>query len=271
MQARKPLVHLFLLFCVALTIGPFIWMILTALKTMPESIMTPPILWPETLHWENFSHVFDAMPFLTFYYNSLIATILVVAGQVIISAMAAYAFARLRFPGRDAIFVVCLSILMVPGQLMLIPQFMIMNELGLLNSISALVIPHLFSVYGAFMLRQFFQGLPKELEEAAIVDGLNYFQVFWRIMLPLVKPGLIAFGIIVMLWSWNSLLWPLIVNTSEAKMTIPVGLASLSSRSGTDYPTLMAAAIMAIIPLLIIFIIFQRQFIAGMASTGVKG
>ena len=185
--------------------------------------------------------------------------------------MAAYSFARLRFPGRDVVFAICLSVMMVPSQLMLIPQFLIINQLGMLNSIAALVIPNLFSIYGAFLLRQFFQGLPKELEEAAIVDGLNYFQIFIHIMLPLVKSGLIAFGIIVALWNWNSLLWPLIVNTSETKMTIPVGLASLSSRTGTEYPVLMAAAVMALIPLLALFILFQRHFISGLASAGIKG
>ncbi|MBV1776830.1 carbohydrate ABC transporter permease [Burkholderiaceae bacterium DAT-1] len=271
LKKSSPVAHLVLALSALLTVGPFLWMMLTSFKTQTESIQTPPTVLPAVWHAENYALVFQEMPFLGFYFNTLCATLIVVAGQVAISAMAAYAFARLKFPGRDLLFVVCLSILMVPVQLLVIPQFMIINRMGLLNSMTGLVLPNLFSIYGAFMLRQFFQGLPKELEEAAIVDGLNPLQTFWYIMLPLVKSGLIAFGIIVVLWSWNSLLWPLIVNTEEARMTLPVGLASLGSRAGTSYPVLMAGAVMAIAPLLLLFVLFQRHFIAGLASAGIKG
>ena len=160
---------------------------------------------------------------------------------------------------------------MIPGQIFLVPQFSIVQNMGLANTLTGLILPGLFSIYGAFLLRQFFVSVPKEIEEAAIVDGLNYFQIFYKIMLPLIKPGIVACVIINGLWSWNNLMWPLIVNTSFSKMTLPVGLASLSSRSGVEYPMLMAGALMAIIPMLFLYILFQRHFIQGIASAGVKG
>ena len=153
----------------------------------------------------------------------------------------------------------------------LIPQFLVVQKLGLVNSITGLVLPGIFSVYATFLLRQFFLAVPKEMEEAALIDGYSYFAIFWRIMLPLIRPGIIACVIINGLWSWNNLMWPLIVNTTTEKLTLPVGLASLSSRAGVEYPLLMAGALMAVIPMLMLFIIFQRYFIRGIASAGVKG
>ena len=185
--------------------------------------------------------------------------------------MAAYGFSRLRFKGRDLLFMLCISILMVPGQIFLIPQYLTIEKIGLLNSIPGLVLPGLFSIYSAFLLRQFFLSVPKELEEAAIMDGYNHLTIFFKIMLPLIKPGLIACVIINGLWSWNNLMWPLIVNTSMDKMTLPVGLASLSGRAGVEYPMLMAGALLAIIPMLLLYIFFQRYFIRGIAGAGIKG
>ncbi len=185
--------------------------------------------------------------------------------------MAGYAFARIDFPGRDIIFIIILSVLMVPGQIFLIPQFMIIKKLGLLNSIPALILPGLFSAFGTFLMRQFFMTLPKELEESAILDGCNQFQIFWKIMLPLVKPGLVALAISTCLYCWNSLMWPLIVNTSVDKMTLSAGLASLQGQHSTNYPVMMAGTVLAIWPMILAFIIFQKQFIEGIASTGTKG
>ena len=184
--------------------------------------------------------------------------------------MAGYAFARIKFPGRNLIFVIILSVLMVPGQIFLVPQFMIMKKLGLLNTISALILPGLFSAFGTFLMRQFFLTLPKELEESAILDGCNQFEVFWKVMLPLVKPGLTALAISACLYCWNSLMWPLIVNTSIDKMTLSAGLASLQGQHSTNYPVMMAGTVLAIWPMIVAFILFQKQFIEGIASTGIK-
>lgn len=264
-------VHVFMGLTGFLCLVPFIWMIITALKTKAESIQTPPTLWPARMVFENFPRIIEEIPFTTFYINSILSTFLIITLQTLISCMAAYSFARLVFKGRDFIFILCVSILMVPGQAFLIPQFLIIQKLGLLNSITGLILPGIFSIYATFLLRQFFMSVPKEMEEAALMDGYNHFQIFWKIMLPLVKPGIIASIIINGLWSWNSLMWPMIVNTSTDKLTLPVGLASLSSRAGVEYPLLMAGALMAILPMLMLFIVFQRYFIQGIANAGVKG
>jgi len=160
---------------------------------------------------------------------------------------------------------------MVPGQIFIIPQFMIIKKLGLLNSIPALILPGLFSAFGTYLMKQFFMNIPKELEEAAVLDGYNRFQILTKIMLPLVKPALTALAISTMLYCWNSLMWPLIANTSIDKMTLSAGLASMQGQHSTNYPVMMAGTVLAIWPMIIVFLIFQKQFVEGMAFTGTKG
>jgi multiple sugar transport system permease protein len=249
---------------------PFLWMILTSLKTYAESIHVPPVFIPEEFKWGNYKEVFGLLPFLKFLYNTIIITVLRTAGQLFLCSLAAYAFARIEFPGRNFLFLLALTVLMVPGQVFLLPQYMIMVKLGWLNSLQAVIVPGLFSAFGTFLLRQFFMGLPKELEEAARLDGCNHFQIYWRIMLPLAKPGLIALGIFTTLWSWNELMWPMIVNSSPESMTLSVGLSSLQGQYLTNYPILMAGSFLAILPMLILFIFLQKQFIEGIAVTGGK-
>ncbi|UJF18496.1 carbohydrate ABC transporter permease [Vibrio sp. SS-MA-C1-2] len=268
---EKVMVYGFMILATIATVTPFIWMILTSVKTQSEALAIPPKVLPDEWQLSAYAKIIEELPFIQFYVNSILVTLAMVFLQTLIAAMAAYGFARLKFPGRDVIFMVCISILMVPGQIFLIPQFLIIQEMGLLNTLTGLVLPGLFSIYGAFLLRQFFVSVPKEIEEAALIDGLNHFQIFFKVMLPLIKPGIIACVIINGLWSWNNLMWPLIVNTSFDKMTLPVGLASLSSRAGVEYPMLMAGALMAIIPMLLLYILFQKHFIQGVASAGVKG
>ncbi|MGL6154297.1 MAG: carbohydrate ABC transporter permease [Cetobacterium sp.] len=263
-------IHLFLIIGVIFTLIPFLWMFLTSVKTLGESIQVPPVIIPSEFKWSNYKKVMEIMPFGSFYYNTVMYTVLRTVGQIILCSMAAYAFARIEFPFRDSIFLMLLAVLMIPGQIFLLPQYIIIQKLGLLNTLGGLLLPGLFSSFGTFLMRQFFMSLPKELEEAAIIDGCNHFQIFYRIMLPLVKPGLVALIIITALASWNQLMWPLIVNTSTDKMTLSAGLASLSGQHGTDYPLAMAGAILGVLPMLIMFIIFQKKFIEGMASTGIK-
>ncbi|NIY46791.1 carbohydrate ABC transporter permease [Cedecea colo] len=267
---QKGLVYLFMLLASLASITPFIWMLITSLKTQAESIQIPLQLLPAHPAFTAYGRILHEIPFTTFYLNSILATFFTVTLQMVIATMAAYSFARLHFRGRNVVFVLCISILMVPGQAFLIPQFLAVQKLGLLNTLTGLILPGVFSIYATFLLRQFFMAVPKEMEEAALMDGYNHFTIFWRIMLPLIRPGIIACIIINGLWSWNNLMWPLIVNTSSSKLTLPVGLASLSSRAGEEYPMLMAGALMAIIPMLMLFIVFQRYFIQGIAGAGVK-
>lgn len=268
---KKILIHALLIIGVIATITPFIWMLLTSLKTLGESTQIPPKIFPESPQWSNYKEAARTLPYGKFYFNTIIYTICTTLGQIVFCSMAGYAFARIEFPGKKVIFIIVLSVLMVPGQIFLIPQFMIIKKLGLLNTIPALVIPGLFSAFGTFLMRQFFMTLPKELEEAAILDGCNHFQIFWKVMAPLVKPGLIALAISTCLYCWNSLMWPLIVNTSIDKMTLSAGLASLQGQHSTNYPVMMAGTMLAIWPMIIAFMMFQKQFVEGIASTGSKG
>uniref|UniRef100_A0A942T2E7 Carbohydrate ABC transporter permease n=2 Tax=Neobacillus citreus TaxID=2833578 RepID=A0A942T2E7_9BACI len=264
------LIHFILTVGAVAMVLPFLWMILTSLKTYQESIQVPPVFIPEEFQWGNYKEVFGLLPFFKFMYNTVIITLLRTVGQLFLCSLAAYAFARIEFPGRNVLFLLALTVLMVPGQVFLLPQYMIMVKLGWLNTLSAVVVPGLFSAFGTFLLRQFFMGLPKELEEAARLDGCNHFQIYWKIMLPLAKPGLIALGIFTTLWSWNELMWPMIVNSSPESMTLSVGLSSLQGQYLTNYPILMAGSFLAILPMLILFIFLQRQFIEGIAVTGGK-
>jgi len=268
---KKILIHLVLIIGVITTAIPFIWMILTSLKTLGESTQIPPKIFPSVPQWSNYKEAMDTLPYVKFYYNTIVYTIVTTIGQLVFCSMAGYAFARIDFPGKNIIFVLILSVLMVPGQIFIIPQFMIIKKLGLLNSISALILPSLFSAFGTYLMRQFFMGIPKELEEAAVLDGYNRFQILWKVMLPLVKPALTALAISTILYCWNSLMWPLIVNTSIDKMTLAAGLASLQGQHSTNYPVMMAGTVLAIWPMIVVFLIFQKQFVEGMAFTGTKG
>lgn len=269
-KANKIVVHLLLILGSGIMIFPFIWMILTSLKTKTEAIQVPPSILPEVPQWENFSKIFEIFPFGNFYVNTIAATLVITIGQVFLCALAAYAFARLEFPFKNFLFLLLLSILMVPGQTFLIPQYLTVQKLGLLDSIPALFLPGLFSAFGTFLLRQFFMSIPMEVEEAAIIDGASRIKIFFTIILPLSKSALVSLSIFSLLYGWNSLLWPLIVNTSTDKMTLSAGLASLSGQYGTDFPMVMAGSFLACIPLIIIFLIFQKQFIEGIANTGGK-
>ncbi len=274
---RKPkirglwIVHVVLILGAIVMIFPFVWQTLTAFKTYQDSVQVPPVIIPDPWVFTNFADVFASMPFAQMFLNSVLLTIGRTVGQVVLCTMAGYAFARIPFPGRNALFVVFLSVLMVPSQLYLLPQFEIIQSLGWMNTLQALVVPGIFSAFGTFLMRQFFLSLPAELEEAARIDGANPWQTFWQIMVPLAKPGIIALVVFTVLWSWNDLLWPLVVTTDPAKMPLSVGLSQLVGLHGTDYPVLMAGALLATLPMLVTFVILQKQFIQGIAFSGSKG
>lgn len=264
------LTHLLLIIGAVMMVFPFLWMVLTSIKTKEESISIPPKFFPEVAQWQNYADIFTILPFGHFYINTIVSTTVITLGQVFLSAMAAYAFARIEFPFKKVLFILMLSVLMVPGQIFLMPQYLTVQKLDLLNTIPALFLPGLFSAFGTFLLRQFFMTIPKELEEAAIMDGCSRFRIFFSIILPLSKSALVSVSIFALLYGWNSLLWPLIVNTSSEKMTLSAGLATLSGQYSTNFPLVMAGSFLAIIPLIIAFFIFQKQFIEGIALSGSK-
>ncbi len=264
------LIHAVLIIGAIIMILPFLWMILTSIKSTGEAIQIPPKIFPTTIKWDNYSEVSRILPFGKFYLNTILMLIGRIIGSVLFSAMAAYASARLNFPGKNLFFGLVLFQMMIPSQIFIVPQFLLVQKLGLLNTVSALVIPGIVSAFGTFLLRQFFMGLPKELEEAAKLDGCNIWQTFYRVMLPLSRSGLIALSIFTALFAFKDLMWPLIVNMSLEKMTLSAGLASLQGQFTTNYPQLMAGSLLAIWPMVVIFIMFQKKFIQGIATSGGK-
>lgn len=267
----KLFIHVILILGAVAMVGPFLWMIITSLKTLSESTEVPPTLFPSVINWENYVDIFKIFPFFKFYLNTLLVTVGITGGQIIMCSMAAYAFARIKFPGNKMLFIVFLSVLMVPGQAFLIPQYLIVSGLGWLNTIKALILPGVFSAFGTFLLRQFFLTFPDEIEEAAKLDGCNHFQIYWRIMLPLAKPGLIALSIFTIRYAWNDFLWPLITINSLDKMPISAGLATMQGEHTTNYPVLMAGTLLATWPLIVVFVLLQRHFVEGIALSGRKG
>jgi multiple sugar transport system permease protein len=265
------LIHLVLVVAVAVMVVPFVWEILTSFKTSNEVASMPPTLFPATPTAVGYESFFSVTPFWAQFTVSAVSLILRVVGQVLVAALAGYAFARLRFPGRNLLFALFLLMLMVPSQLFLLGQFELMKGLGLLNTLPALAIPGIFSAFGTFLMRQAFMTMPKEYEEAARIDGAGTLRIFWSIMLPMARSMVAALAVLTSLYSWNDLLWPLIVAPSGESRPLPVGLASLQGQFGTDYPTLMAGALICTLPLVIVFIALQRQFFAGIASSGLKG
>ncbi len=270
MKKKNLLIYIALIIGVIVTIGPFIWMFLTSIKTYEEAIRIPPIIFPKVVQWKNYAIIMDKFPFPRLYLNTFLVVVGMVVGQIIVSSMAAYAFARLEFPGKNIQFIIVLSLLMIPGQIFLIPHYNIMTWIKQTNTILALILPGLFNVFGVFLLRQFFMGIPKELDEAAKIDGCNQFQIYIRIIMPLAKPGLISLAILTSLSAWKSLMWPIIVNRDMEKMTLSAGLAFLIGEHTTYYEQVMAGGFISILPMIVIFIFFQKHIVEGIATSGMK-
>ncbi|MEZ5085003.1 MAG: carbohydrate ABC transporter permease [Tessaracoccus sp.] len=270
-QMRYLPAHILLLLGGVVMVFPFIWQILMSLSTNAEIQSIPPKFIPEVWQWGNYAEVFTKIPFLSQFGVSLLITVARTAGQVVLCALAGYAFARMQFRGRNLLFGLLLAILMIPGQAYLIPQYQIVRNMGLLETPWGIVMPGIFSAFGTFLMRQAFMSMPKEMEEAARLDGCNPWQTFWKIMLPLAKPSLFAVAIVTILWSWNDLLWPLIVTTREETMPLSVGIATLAGQYASDYAIMMAASIMAMAPIFVLFFSMQKRVIEGLASSGIKG
>lgn len=265
------MIHILLILGLVATVFPFLWMILTSFKTDGEAVKIPPTIFPENPTLNGYKEVFSVIPFSSVLINSIVYTIIIVAAQVFLCAMAAYGFARIDFPGKNLLFLIVLSVLMVPSQIFLVPQYLIVQKLGALDTMVGLVLPNLFSAFGTFLLRQFFMSIPKEMEEAAILDGCNRFQIFSKVMLPLIPSGIVTLVIFTAKFAWNDFMWPMIITTTPSKMTLGPALATLSGAHLNKYPAQMAGAVLAVIPMLILFAVFQKQFIEGVAQTGVKG
>src|SRR2546421_10238444 len=247
----------------AATIAPFLYMITTALTDEFEVLRYPPPLLPARPHPENFANALTALPFGRFFLNTAIFAGCVVVGQVATSAMAAYAFARLRFPGRDRVFILYLSVLLVPVAVLLVPRFLIINALGWVDTYAGLISTELVSVWGIFMLRQFFQTLPRDYEDAARLDGAGEWTIFWRVVLPLSKPALATLAVVAFADQWKSFLWPLIVTRSTEMQVVEVGLASFHGLDYSNWPYQLAASVTAVLPLVVLFFLAQRFFFRG--------
>lgn len=255
-----------------LMVAPFLLMLATSLMTPEQALSYPPRLWPDPVAWDNYAKAWTKTPIAMYLGNSLVVAVLTTMGQLLTCSMAGYAFARLRFPGRDLLFLVFLATMMVPTPVNTIPLFVLVARLGGLNSHWALIVPGLFGAFGIFVMRQWFLTLPRELEEAARMDGCNTFQIYWRIAMPLALPALATLGIFAFITSWNSFFWPLVVTHSDAVRTLPVGLAAFrgSFREVTDWGLLMAATAMAVVPALFVFMLGQRAFVRGIMAGSLK-
>jgi len=251
-------------------ISPLLYQIVMSLSTSQQVESAPPTLWPGVLQWHNYLDVFAQMPFGQELWITVAITAVRLIGQLILCSIAGYAFARMRFTAKGVILAVILSIIMVPAQIYLIPQYQIIQSLGWLNTVIGIAAPGVFSAFGTFLMRQFFMGLPQELEDAARIDGASSLMIFWRIMLPLAANGLWALGIITVLWSWNDLMWPLVVTSSAGSAPLSVGLANLQGVHSSNYPVLMAASLMAMLPILVLFIALQKRVVAGIGRSGLK-
>ncbi|MFH5880490.1 carbohydrate ABC transporter permease [Arthrobacter sp. NA-172] len=269
-QGSNTVAHVVLGLGGLIMISPLLYQIVMSLSTNTEVQSTPPTLWPSVVQWHNFADVFTSMNFGSQLWVTVSITVLRVIGQVLLCSMAGYAFARMRFRFKGPLLALVLSIIMVPSQLFLIPQYQIIQNLGWLNSIAGIVAPGIFSAFGLFLMRQFFMGLPDELEDAARLDGANPFQIFFRVMLPLAANGLWALVIITVLWSWNDLLWPLVVTSTANAAPLSVGLSNLQGEHSNNYPILMAASLMAMAPILIMFLLMQKRVMAGIGRSGLK-
>jgi multiple sugar transport system permease protein len=262
--------HLFLAPVAAIMLVPLVWMVIVSLETEQQANRFPPLLVPSGLHFSNYSTVWNTVPFGHFFLNSALYALATVAGNLLFCSLAAYAFARIRFFGRNVLFVVLLATLMVPFQVLLIPTFLIVKQLGLVDSVGGLIMPNLCSAFGIFMLRQFFRTLPIELEEAARIDGTSRLGILFKIVLPLSMPALATLGIIQFMWSWNDFLWPLIIIDTASHAPLQLGLSTLQGAHSTQWNLLMAGTVMSQIPMLAIFLLAQRWFIRSIAFTGIK-
>lgn len=253
------------------TLIPFAWMISSSLK-LDKDVFRYPIQWiPEVRHWENFVVIWQKVPLLTYFKNTALVALAVTFMQLLTSSFAAYAFAKLRFPGRDALFLCYIGTIAVPWQVYMLPQFIMMRAIGLYDTLWALIVLQSFSAFGVFLMRQFYLGIPNELNEAARIDGLSEYGIWFRIILPLATPAIATLTIFTFVGTWNDYMGPLIYLTQDVNKTIQVGLRRFIQQYTSDYHLIMAASLCSLIPVTAVFLLLQRYFIEGISTTGLKG
>ncbi len=266
-----PWIYAVLIGGLVLLVGPFLWMLMGSFRPDRELKQVPPSWLPQHPTLDNYRTLFTELDFPTFFFNSTVVALVITVGNLIFCSMLGYALAKLHFPGKRLIFALVLGTLMVPGVVTFVPLFVLVSNLGMVNSFPGLILPFLAGPFGVFLMRQFFQSLPDELIHAARVDGAGEFRIFWSIMLPLCKPALATLGILTFLASWNNFLWPLVVAQTEDKYTLPVALSIYAlGENKADYGLLMAGSVAIIVPILVVFLILQKHFVRGIAMTGIK-
>ncbi|HXT34806.1 MAG TPA: carbohydrate ABC transporter permease [Chloroflexota bacterium] len=264
------ILYLLLIGLAVVILFPFVWMVLTSLKVESDIAAAPPRLFPRQVSLLAYAQVWDRLPLLTFFRNTVVFAGGVTLASLVCDSLTAYALARLDFPGRTVIFVLILATLMIPVQVTIIPVFIMVYHLGWLNTYAGLIVPRATNAFGIFMLRQFFLTVPRELDQAARIDGCNMFGIYWRIILPLSTSALATLAVLHLMYNWNDLLWPLVMTTSTSMEPLTVGLATLTGQHEYEYAVLMAGATLAVAPLLLAFLSIQRYFIQGIAVTGLK-
>jgi multiple sugar transport system permease protein len=253
-------------------VGPFLWMVMGAIKPSVDFLRNPPTFLPSTVTTDNFSRLFDQLDFPRFFFNSSVIALAVTVGNLIFCPMLGYALAKLSWRGKRVIMAVVLATLMVPAGVTLIPNFILMSSLGLVNTYPGLILPFLAGPFGVFLMRQFMLGVPNELLEAARIDGANEFRIFWTVVMPLATPVLATLGILTFLGNWNSFIYPLVMAQEPGMYTLPVALATFATgQYQADHGMLMAGSVVLVVPVLIVFILFQRWITEGIATTGLKG
>ena len=275
-QSKKRRLHLFLYLFLILSyivaLFPIYWMVLTALKESSEIYIYPPTLIPKRLAFENFVEAWNTAPFGRYFLNSIIMTGFTTASHVAIACLSAYAFVSLKFPGRNILFMAFLGTMMVPSVVTLVPTFVLIKNLKWINTYQGLIIPHMVSVFGIFLLRQFFLSIPKDYEDAARIDGCGRFGILWRMYIPLAKPAISALTIFSFYHAWNEFFWPLVITSVDEMRTLSVGLRYfIDAEGGSNWGPLMAGATMVVAPVLTAFFLLQRQFVRGITMTGLKG
>ncbi|MDD5220431.1 MAG: carbohydrate ABC transporter permease [Candidatus Bipolaricaulis sp.] len=252
---------------------PFVWMILSSFKTAGEIWTFPPVFMPKKFQWSNYVEAWKALPFDRFFINSLLVTICVTVGQLFTCSLGGYAFARLRFPGKDKLFLMYLATMMIPFPVLMIPLFIIMQSFGWIDTLKSIIVPGLFSAWGTFLMRQFMMGIPRTLEDAAKIDGCSYWGLYWKIIVPLCKPVFATLGIFTFMGTWNQFFWPLIMINTISNKTLPLGLVMFQTRIAAETPwhLIMAASCATVLPIIILFIIGQKYYVKGIVTSGLKG
>ena len=270
-RAVNALLLVLMWFLVVIMVLPFIWMLSTSFKENGRVLIFPPQWIPDPWLWENYGYTWTAANMGLYFKNSLIVTLSLTVGQTVTCSLAAYAFSRLNFKGRDLLFLIYLGTMMIPFQVTLIPLYILMRQFGWIDTYKSLIVPFIFSAYNTFLLRQSFLTIPRALDESAIIDGCGYFGIYSRIILPLSRPALITQAIFCALWAWNDLLWPTVVVNTERVRTLVVGLQMFKTAYAIQWNYLMAGTCISVIPMLILYLFCQKYFVEGISTTGIKG